>query len=46
VNDYPAWAVEALEIYRRASDIPVDLQMPGRSSGCGVVVVWFRQSSS
>jgi hypothetical protein len=46
VNDFHPEAVEALEIYRRASDIPVDLQMSGQGSGCGVVVVWLRQSSS
>jgi hypothetical protein len=46
VNDFHPEAVEALEIYRRSSEIPVDLQMPGQSSGCGVVVVWLRQSSN
>jgi hypothetical protein len=46
MNDFQPQSVEALEIYRRASEIPVDLQMPGQGSGCGVVVVWLRQSSS
>jgi hypothetical protein len=46
VNDFRPRVVEALEIYRRTSEIPVDLQMSGQSSGCGLVVVWLRQSSS
>jgi hypothetical protein len=42
VNDFQPESVEALEIYRRASDIPAELRMPSQSPGCGLVVVWLR----
>jgi hypothetical protein len=41
VNDFQPQSVEALEIYRRASDIPAELRMPNQA-GCGLVVVWLR----
>lgn len=46
LNDFRPKAVEALEIYRRAHEIPLELRMPNQPPGCGLVVVWLRESLS
>jgi hypothetical protein len=46
LNDFRPKAVEALEIYRRAHEIPLDLRMPNQPPGCGLIVVWLRESLS
>jgi hypothetical protein len=46
VNDFQPESVEALELYRRASDIPLEFRMMSQVSGCGLVVVWLRESLS
>jgi hypothetical protein len=46
LNDFQPKAVEALEIYRRAHEIPLELRTPNQPPGCGLVVVWLRESLS
>ena len=34
--------VKAMEVYRRASELPAELQQNGRGRGCGAIVLWTR----
>jgi hypothetical protein len=37
----PLLDVEAIEVYRRPSEIPV--QYGGPTRGCGVILIWMRR---
>jgi hypothetical protein len=45
VNDFEPDEIEALEIYREGSDLPIEYSQSGRSA-CGVVVVWLKSYAS
>lgn len=34
--------VKAMEVYRRSTEVPADLQQNGRTRGCGAIVIWTR----
>lgn len=40
-DDIPAMAIEAMEIYRGASEIPITFRQFGTS--CGLIVIWTRE---
>lgn len=41
VNDFEPGDVEAIEVYRRSRDIPLELQRAS-GGGCGLVVIWLK----
>ncbi len=43
VNDFAPQEVEALEVYRRISEVPLEFVSPGQGGpSCGLVVIWLR----
>lgn len=43
VNDFPPDDVEAIEVYRRGRDVPLEFQRSVTSGGsCGLVVIWLK----
>jgi len=41
VNDFDPADIEALEVYREGSDLPIEFSFAGRTR-CGLVVVWLK----
>jgi hypothetical protein len=44
LDDFPPVTIEAIEIYRSASEIPADFR--ARDASCGVIAIWTRDPAA
>jgi hypothetical protein len=42
VDDYPPSTVEAMEVYRPGTRVPIEFQIYDQAYACGLVVLWLR----
>jgi hypothetical protein len=42
VDDYPPSTVEAMEVYKPGTRVPIEFQLYDQAYGCGLVVLWLR----